>query len=584
MTGKKSSRRTSRRSKSAIPVEQNLHRQPLVEHNTDPKRFRPPTSGNIIGALVELLDVKPESLRSRQVRRFFDGEVVSVRQRRKAFESFAAALLDNGIVPRSAFKGLDLPIAEVLASAIAFHAEHWDHLGAYTYSHSGRVSQQRDAVMAYLRMVVVDAAVRGFALLWLMDAPEPGDETPSWAKERGVARWFRKLLSEAGLTREKFSELVDVSDRTVDMWLDDEVRPSADNIGQIAAALSDRLPGRSPQHLRDRLRRAYFLSGVCSLLAESVSRADVEMLGRALCVLITRVLPGFRSAEQPPTELARAIQMETLLLGCGAPRAKHVLDLMWKQEGNGEWRTDIQAAKVNWIQRLQHQIARLGTGESEGPVMHKSEVAKVARRALLEVSARSFEALAREEPGVALKARVEVMEVLEACVAAVPTDPWLHLQLCSVLDDLGDVDGAVKECWLAATLEPGWELPLDEIGIIYLNSGRNEEARDHLEDIVNRNQDPPWNMLMNLGVARMRMGDPSGGLSMLERALDIEPNHPIALAAAARCARLSGHKIKANRYARRARLFGDWSDQTPDQPSTQKALFQVWSCRYAPSF
>ena len=74
-------------------------------------------------------------------------------------------------------------------------------------------------------------------------------------------------------------------------------------------------------------------------------------------------------------------------------------------------------------------------------------------------------------------------------------------------------------------------------------------------------------MLMNLGVARMRTGDSAGGLSMLERALDVEPNYPIGLAAAAACAKALGEKVKARRYAKRAQLSGDWSGP-PGTPKT----------------
>lgn len=96
--------------------------------------------------------------------------------------------------------------------------------------------------------------------------------------------------------------------------------------------------------------------------------------------------------------------------------------------------------------------------------------------------------------------------------------------------------------------------------MFYFNAGRFQEARRHLEDIVRRRPNPAWNTLMKLGIARMRTGDAAGGLKALELALDIEPNHPIVLSAAARCSFLLGEHVKANRLKKQAQLCGAWSD------------------------
>ena len=119
-----------------------------------------------------------------------------------------------------------------------------------------------------------------------------------------------------------------------------------------------------------------------------------------------------------------------------------------------------------------------------------------------------------------------------------------------------DVDEGIQECWIASKLEPGWELPLVEIGIIYLNARRNEEARDHLEGLVSRLEDLSWHLAVNLGIARRRCGDTAGTLAALDVVIAEDLLHAQALDEAAYCAFLLRNHTKGARYAKRANLLG----------------------------
>ena len=61
---------------------------------------------------------------------------------------------------------------------------------------------------------------------------------------------------------------------------------------------------------------------------------------------------------------------------------------------------------------------------------------------------------------------------------------------------------------------------------------------------------------MNLGVARLRVGNVDEALKALEETLSQEPDHAIALDLAAHCAFLIGDKAKGRRLAKRAAQFG----------------------------
>ena len=130
----------------------------------------------------------------------------------------------------------------------------------------------------------------------------------------------------------------------------------------------------------------------------------------------------------------------------------------------------------------------------------------------------------------------------------------------SLAGKFGNIEEGVRECWVAAKLQPGWELPLVEIGIIYLNANRSEEARAHLEELAEGREDASWHLLYNLGEARRRCGETSQALDAFTRGLELNPTHPPMLDSAADCAFLVGKGALARRLMKQANWLG--SSQT----------------------
>ena len=89
-----------------------------------------------------------------------------------------------------------------------------------------------------------------------------------------------------------------------------------------------------------------------------------------------------------------------------------------------------------------------------------------------------------------------------------------------------------------------------------MNAGRNQEAREHLEDMARGKKRPSAHLAFNLGVSRERCGDPAGALEMLERVIRINKEHALAIDRAAYCAFLTGDAKKGARLAKRADALG----------------------------
>ena len=140
-------------------------------------------------------------------------------------------------VPR-AFPQYDVSMVAVIAETLTRAAALWDNLLATTQSRSGAIENPGLAIEQFLRLVVVDLALRAFALLRLSGLQPPSPTTPLWAEPNGGGKLLRRLTERAGLTRERLASCLNVSDTAVDNWLDGKNRPTPENIVAIAEVLA----------------------------------------------------------------------------------------------------------------------------------------------------------------------------------------------------------------------------------------------------------------------------------------------------------------------------------------------------------
>ena len=551
--------------------------------------YNPPLSGQIIGAVVGALRLQNRVLNGKTAKRYFNGGRIKEVSKHDVFEALGQSLVDQDFIPRSLFLEREgIPLGKVISTGIAWYADQWDQLVGYMRSMSAPVDRPDLAAVSYLRLAMVDLALRTSAALWLADMPTPGEGTPLWAEDRGGAKYLRRLLDKcgaAGPTRDQLAERLEVSYTTVDNWLDTDTHPSRFNIDRIAQELAPHIPDSGVETLKNQIHLHYALCILCDLLAAHIGRGDVIDLAAALVRFTSRNLAGLRKFSKLGTDDGAKMQFLVLMFGASFVSSEYLLRALWRQEGDRVWKTDLMAASKPWHLRLTHVAQHLGgldkamqifNDEFGIPVETAEQLLEKVLRDVqadptqLEPSELEDRTVVRVKGDAKFSARNRIMQYAQArsegdletalthirrAVELQPESAEYHFQLGGTLGVMGKVQEGIQECWIAASLNPSWDLPRVEVGIILLNAGREEEARDHLESLAFSDKRTP-HLAFNLGVARARSGDPAGALDMLEEVIKAKPDHALALDQSAHCAFLIGDKIKGQRLAKRAHQLG----------------------------
>ena len=157
----------------------------------------------------------------------------------------------------------------------------------------------------------------------------------------------------------------------------------------------------------------------------------------------------------------------------------------------------------------------------------------------------------------------EAMAELEMAVKLDPLDPANQFTLGSFKGHIGAKQGnaslvqeGLEACWVAATLDETWILPWAEIGFILLESGRPGEAVDHLKAVPPERRPLDTRYYSALGAALRDTGRFVESLEAFQACLELNPDDPVIVAAAAVVAALAGDKAKSRLHARTARHMG----------------------------
>lgn len=549
-----------------------------------------PTSGLVLGALVEDFRLPLPDDITRSAREYFSGRRTIIKDTTRAtiIDAIAEALVRQGYAPDLGPLPDKITTATVVARALATAALNWDNLVGRVHS-EGLTDVATDvAAHACLRLVVVDLALRSAAAIRLArgrpatcdcDLCEFGDIVePKWPHADGQRLMIQAIVDQTGsASLEEFADgLLGFAPSTVDGWVKpiDPSRPSDEAIDAIARALAELDPqiANAQQQWSFGLRWRVALAAVADRVAAVVGRVRAIDLGWAVERCHVAAAEFLRHSDMPE-ELFRTRMLVLLTFGVRDETSAHVLSALTKLEEDESWLATLREATRDW-QRI--VVAAIATDAS------KVRVAKVlaaedgigqerARAmaeiihgfgtmprppALLTTSFAKSNALAMLAMNASSSGDLAGAVVyLQGALAEDPHRPELHHDLGAHLGQLGRFDEGIAECRRALELRPGWSIPLVQIGIMLLDARRNTEAFEHIEGLGGTIE---WsvNLGHTLGIARLRAGQFGAAIQAFERVLGEEASHGLALDAVAHCYLMLRDWKKGREHAKRAHVLG----------------------------
>ena len=536
-------------------------------------------SGRVLRAVVQSLDVQDEVLTNRTARRFFSGQHVDEHNRNQIFDALGQALITRGLAPET-LEDLPetLPMASVVGMTLMMVCGEWDRLMAHIQACSGQIADVGEAVAQLLRLVVVDAALRLFALVYLDLEGPPGSEPPAWVLENGTGNILRQRLREAGLTRDHLAARLEVWPTTVDNWLDGKNRPSPEHVAAIARELASRERGDAAA-LERSLNRQISLAAMADQMADGI--------GRDKLIELTSKLAHFARALSKSPDLPRilgdnprGIVRNLIMLGSAGGSAADLLSWLADREPDPDWRWNLLAAIRFWDPAFE-EVAMMHTGQrsASGLAQDISDVTEVfteENRHIIEVLKQGltrptdFTRAPRADDKdpksrlAELQGRIDQRRRLPRCF---PGNPLAHLQLGTFLGDLGIefadrmlIDEGILECRIAAGLQPDWDAPAVQPASILVNFGEREAALRELEQAERNLPAPTPHLRFVKGYILMTLELYSEALACLEAVIEERPDFAPAYDLAAHSAFESGDKTKGLRYAKGARMRGIYTE------------------------
>ena len=455
----------------------------------------------------------------------------------------------------------------------------WDRLMAHIQARSGQAADVGEAVAQLLRLVVVDAALRLFALVYLNLEGPPGSEPPAWVLENGTGNILRQRLREAGLTRDNLAARLEVWPTSVDNWLDGKNRPSPENVVALARELASRERGGDAAALERSLNRQISLAAMADQMAAGIGRDK-------LIELTTKLAHFARALSQSPElprilgDKPRGIVRNLIMLGSAGGSAADLLSWLADREPDPDWCWNLLAAIRFWDPAFE-AVSMMYTGERSAARLAQdvSDVTGV----VTEEDRHIIEALKQEaswHADLVIAPQVDdedlrfypaklrdSIDLRRRLVRRFPQSSLAHTHLGSFLGMVGKnfgkrslVDEGMLECKIAAGLQPNWDNPAVEVGIILVNIGEDAAALRELEQAERTLPEPTPHLRFVKGHVLMTLERFTEALECLEAVIDERPDFAPAYDHAAHCAFKSGDRIRGLRYAKEARMRGMYTE------------------------
>lgn len=521
-----------------------------------------PTSGQILGVLVKSLGITHPDLRDKTAQRYFSGRLKDriMESRRDKIVSAIAETMSGCLFESASVENQVLSSPAGLYDLLQWHAVNWDRFRTFLQPRVLRVYPEHLGAVwqAFLRLAAIDLALRAAAHVHLAGASPDALEFLEWTSINRRGQYLNKKRAEAQLPLFAFAEAVGVSDNAAQAWLYQGARPTDDNLAGIARALASNTENDESNRLLRELRKLYWVSDLAEILGGFIGDEAVdEMLIhlRRYASLLCDIIDD---------KIDKPVRSDVLgslaAVGAHSEFSGSLLTALVSHEPDIGWKEDLTAAASDWTRRVlavNLQIHR----EEEDALIRDTE-----GRVLRDWDISSPEAYDHYRRFVELQLEGRIYEAiseLEMAVKLDPLDPVNHFTLGSAKSTLGAKTGSpslVQEgldaCWVAATLDQQWILPWAEIGLILLESGRPGQAVEHLRAVTPERQPLASRYYSALGAALREVGRYEDSLKAFESSLELNPEDPPVMAAAAITAALAGNKAKTNVYRRTARYMG----------------------------
>ena len=523
-----------------------------------------PTSGQILGVLVRSLGITHPHLGDKTAQRFFSGRLrdrVMESSRTRIIdavsENMAAALFAS---PTAGDDEEEASSPSGLSLLLEWHAATWDQFRAFLRPRVLRVYPENMGRVwrAYVRLAAIDLALRAAAHLHIARASPVSLGFLEFASAGRRGEYLNGKRADAGIPLDDFAEAAGVTDNAAQAWLYDGARPTDDHLAGIALALASDVEADERNRLLRELRRRYWVSDVAEVLGGFIGiDAMDEIMGR---------LHRYASRLYEAIDERMDVAVKPDVLGSLAAVGAHsefssgLLAAVIPGEPDEEWQEDLRAAASNWTRRV--LAVNLDVHRAEEDALIRDTDGSVLRD--WDVSNPEAYSHYRRFGELQLQGRIhEAIAELEMAVKLDPLDPANHFTLGSYKGGIGAKQGnaalvqeGLEACWVAATLDQEWILPWAEIGFILLESGRPGEAVDHLRAVPPERRPLDTRYYSALGAALRETGRFVESLNAFEASLELNPDDPVIVAAAAVAAALAGDKVKSRLHARTARHMG----------------------------
>lgn len=576
-----------------------------------------PFSGTAIGTLVDGFRLRSVPavrgvIGTKNAGRYLQGGRVSPKQVHPILRGVVDGLIAVGAIPPTLVKVLDeavglgspgtngppTPLRELLVDGLLVLIKRWDRAVGELRAVAPRITDAAAIASPILRLIVIELALRGGALLFLGGHDGAvAVRTPSWAATSprwlggARSRLLRVLLRRAGFSRKIREELAGallINEKTASSWLAEATpaRPSQNHVELLADELASRRSSFRKELVVATLTLHDSLVEIIGSVRAAVGDEAVAALAKKLIELAGGVREAFAAAPVPAADARRAAQ-HLLVLGSRARGSGLILQLLAASESNLLWRADLHATVVgDWAEHvrrvwryagdegqatvkrilgddpaLARQVAEaaaylpvVGPGDDPG-TFAGAHVYRISGDAAFKAANRLYQAERADHDG---QAELAVSHARRA-VELQPTNSDSHFRLGVYLARAGCTEEGISECRIAAQLQPEGDLPRVEIGIILLNAGRPDEALAHLEELAATGRYHSAHLEYHACVALHRVGEHARALERLHPLIKSKPNDAYALDLAAVCAFLTGDDQLGRRLAKEAAHQGQSS-------------------------